>query len=239
MAKKSIGERRAAAKVTHPTREPILRVSLGDEIYDTLLSQLITLKIAPGSRIAVDALVRELGVSQTPIRAALIRLETDGLVVKLHNIGYSAAPNPTRERIEQIYEMRLLLEPFMAAKTAARMNDGLSHELAAMEKKMATPASKDAKLAYGKFALLDADFHTWIATHSGNAFAAEALGRLYVHTQLYRLRFHSRVMDEAIEEHARIVKALQAGDAARAKTEMERHLQRSRARLAPAFEALP
>lgn len=239
MAKKPIDEPRSAKKINPPAGELRQRASLGDEIYDTLLSQLITLKIAPGSRIAVDALVRELGVSQTPIRAALIRLETDGLVVKLHNIGYSAAPNPTRERIEQIYEMRLLLEPFMAAKTAARMNDGMRHELTAMEKKMATPASRDAKLAYGKFALLDADFHTWIATHSGNALAAEALGRLYAHTQLFRLRFHSRVTDEAIEEHARIVKALLAGDAARAKTEMERHLRRSRARLAPAFEALP
>jgi DNA-binding GntR family transcriptional regulator len=64
--------------------------SIGDRVYEALLSQMISLKIAPGSRISIDALAREFGVSQTPIRAALIRLEAVGLVEKTHNVGYSA-----------------------------------------------------------------------------------------------------------------------------------------------------
>nr|WP_205600966.1 GntR family transcriptional regulator [Halomonas socia] len=105
------------------------RSSLGDEVYDTLLTQLISLKILPGEGISVDALSHELGVSQTPIRAALIRLEAEGLVAKKHNFGYSAAPMPTREKFNEIYEIRLLLEPHATAKAAKNMTDVLWNRL--------------------------------------------------------------------------------------------------------------
>lgn len=212
--------------------------SLGDEVYETLLSQLISLKIAPGMRIAVDALVRELGVSQTPIRAALIRLETEGLVVKTHHVGYSAAPMPSRRRFEQMYELRLQLEPFGAGLAAQRMTDSSRQELAALSAAMSAPSADDARVAYGKFAVLDAQFHSWIAEQSGNELLAEALARLYAHTHLFRLRFHSRVTEEAVTEHARIVQALERRDADGAQAAMRDHILRSRERMAPFFEML-
>ncbi len=95
--------------------------SVGRDVYEALLTQLIELKIAPGERIAVDALVRDFGVSQTPIRAALIRLEAEGLVVRKYNSGYSAAPIPSRQRFQDIYELRLLVEPAAAALATERM----------------------------------------------------------------------------------------------------------------------
>jgi DNA-binding MarR family transcriptional regulator len=55
---------------------------LADEVYDTLLAQLMSLRIVPDSRVTIDALARELGVSQTPIRDALNRMEADGLVTR-------------------------------------------------------------------------------------------------------------------------------------------------------------
>lgn len=212
--------------------------SLGDEVYEALLAQLISLKIAPGSRIAVDALVRELGVSQTPIRAALIRLETEGLVVKTHHVGYSAAPMPTRARFEQMYEIRLLLEPHGAAQAAARLTRRERDELGRLAAEMADPPKRDAKVAYGKFAVLDAQFHAWIAQASGNDLLSEALSRLYAHTHLFRLRFHSHVTEEATKEHAAIVDALVAGQPEAAAQAMREHILSSRARMAPYFEEL-
>lgn len=221
-----------------PAAEQIRLGSIGDRVYDTLLSQLISLKIAPGSRIAIDALVREFGVSQTPIRAALIRLETEGLVEKIHNIGYSAAPMPSRQRFEQMFDMRLLLEPYLAARAAARMSVELRKELKKLAANMTDLSKDDAKLAYGKFALLDANFHSWIANHGENDLAAEALTRLYAHTHLFRLRFHSHVTEAAIEEHAEIVRALSSGDPKAASEAMASHIMQSRARVAPFFEAM-
>ncbi|WP_322102497.1 GntR family transcriptional regulator [Paraburkholderia sp. J41] len=209
--------------------------SMGDRVYDTLLAQLISLKIAPGTRIAVDALVRELGVSQTPIRAALIRLEGEGLVVKTHNVGFSAAPMPSRQRFEDTYDMRLMLEPYMAARAAKQLAPGMREELARLAADMSALAKDNSKLAYGKFAVQDANFHQWIAKQSGNELAAEALARLYAHTHLFRLRFHTTVTEEAIKEHAAIVKALSDGNGKKAAAAMTFHIEQSRARMAPFF----
>lgn len=211
------------------------RPSLGEEVYDTLLSRLISLKIAPGSRIAVDSLVRELGVSQTPIRAALIRLESEGLVMKTHNVGYSATPMPSRKQFMQIYELRMLLEPHAAALAARHFCAADEPELEAMMSSMERPNTGDAHTAYGKFAMQDAAFHAWIARRSGNALIEETLARLHSHMHLFRVRFHAKVTLEAITEHARIVQALRAGDETAASAAMLDHLQRSQERMAPYF----
>ena len=223
----------AATKVDRPTIQR--RPSLGEEVYETLLAQLISLKIAPGSRIAVDALVREMGVSQTPIRAALIRLENEGLVIKTHNVGYSAAPMPSRERFEQIYDLRLLLEPYAAKLTAEKLTDETKRELIELDSGMSEPGTDDAKRAYSQFALLDAKFHNLIATASGNTLVAEALARSYAHMHLFRLRYHSVVTEGAVEEHAAILQAILDGDGNAAHKAMEEHLLRSLARWQPFF----
>ena len=94
------------------------RTRLADEVYDTLLAQLMSLRIRPGSRVTIDALARELGVSQTPIRDALNRMETDGLVVRVHLAGYRIPPQITRPQFEDMLEVRLLLEPACARRAA-------------------------------------------------------------------------------------------------------------------------
>src|SRR6187551_631632 len=87
------------------------RKPLADKVYDSLLGQLMSQRIVPGSRVTIDVLARELGVSQTPIRDALNRMEADGLVVRVHHAGYRIPPQVTRDRFEDMLEVRLLLEP--------------------------------------------------------------------------------------------------------------------------------
>lgn len=142
-----------------PSQECPRNLPLGEQVYETLLSQLITLKIGPGSRISIDSLSRELNVSQTPIRAALIRLEAEGLVIKVHNIGYSAASMPSHQRFEEIYDIREMLEPYLASRAAQQLSDSDAMELCALADTMKIPAGEDLSLAYGKFAKLDAQFH--------------------------------------------------------------------------------
>ena len=214
------------------------RAPVGDHVYEALLTRLISLKIAPGARINVDGLVKEFGVSQTPIRAALVRLEAEGLVVKTHLIGYSAAPLPSRRRFEQMFELRILLEPVSAAKAARALT---SADLAALEElhaAMARPSSDDIRLAYGKFATWDAAFHARVAMAGGSEVIAETLTRLHTHMHLFRLLFHSRVTEEAIREHAEVLAALNAADADGAQAAMKRHIEASQRRMAPIFEML-
>lgn len=211
------------------------RNSVGDDVYEALLTQLITLKIAPGDRIAVDALVRDFGVSQTPIRAALIRLETEGLVVRRHNAGFSAAPIPSGERFHDLYEFRLLVEPRAAALAAERMTPLHRAEFEQAAHAMEACLADASQARYGRFAILDARFHEMIAEASGNEIISEALGRLYTHTHLFRLRRHETVTEEAVKEHARILTAIGAGDAASASDAMRDHIALSRARMDPFY----
>ena len=106
----------ASGQIDRPT-------SLAGDVYEAIFAQLMSLKIAPGARITVDSLVREFNVSQTPIREALGRLEGEGLVQKTHLIGYRAAPQITKRQLDEIYELRLRLEPYSAAKAATRLDD--------------------------------------------------------------------------------------------------------------------
>ncbi|TIX41645.1 MAG: GntR family transcriptional regulator, partial [Mesorhizobium sp.] len=116
--------------------------SLVEDVYEAIFAQLMSLKIAPGSRITVDSLVKEFNVSHTPIREALGRLEGEGLVLKTHLIGYRAAPQITKRRFDELYELRLLLEPHGAAKAAALMDEV---KLAQLQKSAGVMARREGK----------------------------------------------------------------------------------------------
>lgn len=210
---------------------------LASDVYEVILGQLMSLKIAPGARITVDALVRELNVSHTPIREALGRLEADGLVVKTHLIGYSAAPQLTRKQFDELYELRLLLEPHAASRAAKAMDKTALFSLNELADSMARRSGPgDERARYNQFARQDADFHDRIIIGSGNELIRESLARLHTHFHIFRLLFHSRVTEEALEEHAQIMKALKSGDGEGAAAAMRRHIERSRDRLLPTFD---
>ncbi len=213
------------------------RRSVGDDIYEVLLARLISLKIPPGARISIDKLARELGASQTPIRAALIRLEAEGLIVKTHLVGYSATALPSAQRFGEIFQMRLLLEPHAAAQAAIRLTSDERENLRRLVNHMVEPSKDDEKLAYGKFAQWDAQFHRLIALSGSGQLMAETLDRLQTHMHLFRVLFHSSVTQQAVKEHEELLDALITGNADRAKTAMKRHIQLSYKRIAPVLEA--
>ena len=99
------------------------RQILADGVYDTIKGLLMDQSITPESRINIDKLARELQVSPTPVREALARLESEGLVTKEALRGYSAAPLLTRSSFIQLFELRLLLEPVIARKAAALLTE--------------------------------------------------------------------------------------------------------------------
>lgn len=208
---------------------------LVDEVYDVIYSQLMSLKIAPGGRMSVDSLVRELGVSQTPIREALSRLEAQGLVIKTHLVGYSAAGQIDEKRFGQLYEMRLLLEPFAAAKAATGISDEALAQLEHHDRDMQAMSGKLNQKTYSAFARLDSEFHNLIAAESGNEIVHETLTRLHTHVHLFRLHYHSHATITANEEHRRILEALKARDPNAAQAAMCDHVERSQQRFSVVF----
>jgi len=209
---------------------------LGEEVYNAIYSQLMSRAIPPGGRISVDRLVRDLGVSQTPIREALSRLEAEGLVVKTHLIGYSAADQMDSGRLAQLYELRLLLEPFAARRAATAMTEETLALLRQLASDMEACGRDTSGESYGRFAQLDGQFHDVIAHVGGNELIQEALANLHIHVHLFRLFYHARVTADAIEEHRALIAALEARDPEAAEVAMQHHLRQSQTRFTGAYD---
>nr|WP_295891964.1 GntR family transcriptional regulator [uncultured Devosia sp.] len=210
--------------------------SLAGSVYDAIFAQLMSLQIPPGARITVDTLVRELNVSHTPIREALGRLEGEGLVLRAHLVGYRAAPQVSRDRFDELYELRLMLEPEAAAKAAMRMDEaGLAalDQLAGVMAK--TNDGADERLRYSDFARQDAEFHDKILDIAGNGLMRDVLRMQHTHFHIFRLMYHRLVTAEALDEHEALMDALRRGDPQLARDAMRVHIQNSRTRLLPAF----
>lgn len=204
--------------------------SLTEEVYSRLYDQLMTHDIAPGDRLSVDSLARTLDVSQTPVREALVRLEAQGLVVKVHLVGYRVAERIARDRLDQIYELRLLTEPHLAAQAALRMGDEERRALSGLAAAMVSEGAFGTPEAYARFSRLDEAFHRAIATASGNLVIADALADLHIHVHLFRVSRPPTAISDAIHEHDRLVGAIINGNADAARDAMEKHILRSRQR---------
>lgn len=206
-------------------------------MYEILLKRLMALEIEPGERIGVDALVRELEVSQTPIREALSRLETQGLVVKVHLSGYRAAPQLTRRQFTDLSELRLLIEPAAAAKAALLMSDAERGAIAAIADSMGRRFSTDTQVAYNRFAEEDTRFHAAIAKASQNELYYDILVQQAVHIRLFRLRLSARVTTDALVEHARIMDAFLVRDPDAVAAAMRTHLENAYARFVGIYDS--
>jgi DNA-binding GntR family transcriptional regulator len=201
-----------------------------DEVFRLIRADIMSLRIPPDTRISIDKLARELGVSQTPIREALSMLEAIGLVTKRHFAGYCSAPQLNRRQLDELYEVRLLMEPYAARCAAERMSDEDLKKLCALARGMQPGESRQS---YDRFADQDSELHDMIAAGSGNRLIQESLARLHAHLHIFRLRFHSEVTTEAYAEHEKLVEALERRNPAKAESAMRIHIERSYKRLVP------
>src|SRR5262245_27024437 len=170
-----------------------------EEVFALIRADIMSLRIPPDTRISIESLVRELGVSQTPIREALSMLEAIGLVTKRHFVGYCSAPQLNRKQLDELYEVRLLIEPYAARCAAERMSAAELQKIASLAQSM---EPGETRKSYDRFADQDSQLHDLIALGSGNRLIRESLARLHAHLHIFRLRFHSEVTTEAYVEHA-------------------------------------
>ncbi|WP_033344577.1 GntR family transcriptional regulator [Catenuloplanes japonicus] len=202
---------------------PVRRLTLTDDVYTSVQTLIMDHAVAPGEKISIDGLARQLEVSPTPVREALARLESDGLVRKRPLAGYTASPLLSRAEFEELVEMRLLLEPVAAAKAAYDEELRTEADL---------PASPDAPGFRGiaAFTAQDARFHHRIAELSGNGMLRDAIVRLRSHLHLFRLNFPQSHYGTSAAEHHLIVDAIAAGDGPAAAEAMRHHITAARER---------
>ncbi|AJR23604.1 MULTISPECIES: GntR family transcriptional regulator [Sphingobium] len=208
--------------------------TLVERAYEHLLSMLMTVKIAPGERIPIDTVARQLGISQTPIREALSQLEAEKLVYKTTNVGYRASPQMTPEEVHDLYTLRLLIEPYAAARAAEQIDDETLSVLQSIQADMDAVVERDEQ-AYARFAEADAQLHRLIAKGSGNRLIEETIERLHAHLQIFRSLYQNSAQPNAPEvaarEHQAIIAALLAHDPVAAEQSVRDHLTCSQQRM--------
>lgn len=212
------------------------RQILADSVYETVKGLLMDQSIKPESRINIDKLARELQVSPTPVREALARLESEGLVTKEPLRGYSAASLLDLSTFLQLFEIRLLLEPVVARKAATALREA---DLLALEQLVLAMREVQVGQTYQEYrqiAIADAMFHDILAQACGNVFFQETLERLHAHLHLYRLYFYAGIATDTIIEHRAILDALRQRDTEAAATAMAWHLEQAQRRLLRGLE---
>ncbi|MGI5147865.1 GntR family transcriptional regulator [Plantactinospora sp. CA-294935] len=232
---------------------PARRTTLADDVYESVRTLVMDHAVAPGERINIDALARRLEVSPTPVREALARLESDGLVRKRPLAGYTAAPLLTRAEFDELVEMRLILETASARRVAERFarrpidggdgdgdgSGGPAGELAELRREAELPdqvPGTEGFAAIAAFTAQDARFHHLLAERSGNRMLHSAVVRLRAHLHLFRLHFPTAHYGTSAREHLRIVDAVGTGDPDAAGAAIRDHLLAAADRHLPFFE---
>lgn len=229
--------RRRSPLQAPPPPRILARSALAARAYDAVKVMILDQEIRPGAHVAIDQLSQTLGVSQTPIREAMARLEGDGLVVREDNGRLHVADVLDRRGFEQLYAMRLALEPMaaaLAAEAATRADVVLLRDTIAQ---MGASAGQGSSIGYAPFLGADTAFHDCIARAGGNRFLADAVHHLHSHHRLAFLYRHRGVTDWRVarDEHARIADAITARAPEQAADVMRAHIMRSREVLRAGF----
>jgi DNA-binding GntR family transcriptional regulator len=200
------------------------RTVLADDVYEIIRESLISQRIAPGARLNLDELARKLHVSNTPVRQALARLESDGLVTKEPYRGFAASRLLDSRTIIELYEYRLLIEPATAARAARKRSEaeGIELERTCAEATI-VPLLSDPVRAE-ELPQRDVDFHCTVANHAGNRVVLENLSQLMTRMLLYSAYGHAGAAEQAWEEHRAIAAAIRKGAAEEAAAAMRVHL---------------
>jgi DNA-binding GntR family transcriptional regulator len=202
--------------------------TLAGSVYRTLRAAILSGVISETERLKEGTLARQLSVSRTPVREALKMLAHDGLIGHANGKGVAVQPLGARD-LEELYEIRLALEP-AAARLAAR-----HASRAALEALRAVLAQMEDHRARGKpdprrLAALSARFGDLIGEASGNRRLAALVRQhrdLILRAQGTTLGAPGRAQ-KAFQEHRRLLRALEARDPEAAGRAAAMHLEEAR-----------
>jgi len=200
-------------------------VKLGTRTFEALSSGIVTGQLSPDEVYSDRSLGEMLGVSRTPVREALHRLESAGLVESRGRNGWVVA-RFTESDVRELFELRRAFEPIGIDHLAASGDRKTARDLSRAFDSFAAPIPSGR---YGQYFARDAAFHRGIVEASGNQRLVRMYGVLETHIDRGRhflsLNSAGRV-DETLHEHVVITGALADRDFARAREALVRHLEK-------------
>lgn len=200
--------------------------SVADAVYERLWRQIVNLDFAPGERLTEETLARELGVSRTPVREALLRLGEAGLVRVSPRRGFSM-PIVSPEDLIELYDLRAALETHAIQRATPLVSDADIADQRARQQSAHDRAVAGSPAAADEFFRADIALHEMLHAYGGNRRSARLLTDLMGQLSLpsRRAARHPENRLAAIAEHNRILAALSERDAGGAAMAMADHIE--------------
>lgn len=211
------------------------------QAYRSLRRMIVEGRVQPRQRLSHRTLSKDLGIGRSPVRDALLQLEAEGLIEHRPNSGIYLRELTARE-LECIYELRLVNEPYAAAKAADRAEAThlailrrLCEEMEAIAKKPDLAKWFRRLENRRRFCRLDMEFHATVMEASGNPVAA----KLFANAQLLALTFawdlgygkpqwFAEIMERTLAGHRAIAEAIRRRDSRSAHEAMAAHVSWAR-----------
>jgi DNA-binding GntR family transcriptional regulator len=199
--------------------------TLAQQAYKDLKQRILEGAFTAGDVLTERALALDSGISRTPLRAAISRLEKEDVISRLANGALMVRP-VTVEQLLEIVQIRRLLEAAAAARAAERP---LTPALEKSRETMGAYA-EGSDVAFDRFWLDDDDFHVAVAEAAGLSLLPSMLAEMRsIARRCTITRTHDRFSEQA-REHIAVIDAIEAGDPARARAAMETHFDSVRTR---------
>lgn len=198
-------------------------IPLRDIVFKTLREAIITGDLQPGERLMEIKLANELGVSRTPVREAIRKLELEGLVIMTARKGAEVAPINEKD-LREVLEIRKSLESLACTLACRNVKDSDVRRLEMINSEISAAVDTEDIEAITK---KDVDFHETINILTDNKRLIQMLHQLKEHIFRYRFEYIKEMKNKRtiVEEHQRIIDSLKARDAKKASREIELHIE--------------
>ena len=195
---------------------------LRDVVFQTLRQAILRGELEPGERLMEIQLAERLGVSRTPVREAIRKLELEGLVVMVPRKGAEVA-SITEKNVRDVLEVRKALEELAVTLACQRMDESQFGQFDE-HNHIFEEALRAGDLA--EIARQDIDFHELIYMATDNERLQQMLGNLREQMYRYRLEYmkDEQQREKLVQEHQEIAEAIQTRNVERAKSAIRLHI---------------
>ncbi len=197
--------------------------------YETIKEIILDGQIEPGGQLRTDDLAQRLKISRTPIREALLQLESEGLVRANSRVGFFVTETQ-RIDIQEVYEIRGLIEGYAAEKAAPLLTDEDLALIDGEQQKAIDAVARDDLLEFNRHEVALHEFLIKRACNQRLLKMTESLKDLTHRERMYALKSHENV-ELSLQEHQRLIAALHDRDGDRAGRCMREHLRNVNDRL--------
>jgi len=197
--------------------------------YDFLLAEITSFRLRTGSPLSENRIATQLGISRTPVREALQRLEKEGLVKRTDNARFTVS-QLTAQEANDACDLLVVLDTYIAKRAAERLEPAQAAELRASITAMRESAELGDRAAWSE---ADLAFHRLINGIAGNALVSEAVKE--TRRRVQRFWLHSSAVESRLvacsDEHVVLAEAIIAKNYGAIEPAVQEHIEHMRERI--------